>query len=102
MKQRSEVDLVFCKRYDKKNEFYFEVWVRSVNRPDVRRGTIIERDRDERRNIGIAAAALAEDLCEAYGDNRDPATAWDVAQSTYDRLIMNNPIPKLGGEQKLV
>lgn len=98
---RETVELVFMKRTGTE-EFYFEVWVRSLAKPEIRRGTIVERDTSERKIVQYAAAAIAESLCEAYGDDRDPGEVWHEAGLVYDRLILNNPIPKYGDEEKLV
>jgi len=100
MKQRPELELNYMKRLST-SDYYFEVWVRSTARPDVKQGTIVERGPQERRNLAIAAGALAESLCEKYGDDRDPTSAAVLAEETYDRMLRSNPIPQVGDERPL-
>jgi len=100
-KQRPEVELNYMKRVGT-NDHYFEVWVRSAARPDVKNGTIVDRGIRERRDIMIAAGALTEQLMENYGDGgQDPDRCAETAGRAYDQMLMTNPIPRAGDERPI-
>lgn len=81
---------------------YFEVWVRSSIKPELRRGSIIERDFRASTAIEILAGALAEDLAESYNDSAlDPSEVARFAREAWRELDAENPIPALGTERRL-
>lgn len=96
-KNRPEVEINYMKRLGT-SQYYFEVWVRSAVRPDVKQGTIVERSPDERRDLMIAAGALCENLLEKYGGGQDPDRVARLTGDTYDRM---NPSPRIGNERPL-
>jgi len=101
MKTRPEVEIQYMQRMDGSKTFYFEVWVRSTKHPERKFGSIVDRSHDERRNVGIAAGALAEHCGELFNEERNPDSAANAAQAAYDRLNQLNPIPKWGDEKPI-
>lgn len=97
---RAEVEIQYMKRVDGTG-YYFEVWVRSTTDPKRKFGSIVERGSDERRNLGIAAGALAEHCGELFNEERDPDQTARAAMSAYDRLNDLNPIPTWGDEKPI-
>jgi hypothetical protein len=98
---RPEVEIQYMKRADNSGTYYFEVWVRSITKPERKFGTIVDRGHDERRHLGIAAGALAEHCGETFNEERNPDTAAAAAMAAYDRLNALNPIPKWGDEKPI-
>ena len=80
---------------------YFEVWVRSSAKPRILRATIVERDFREAAQIELVAGAIAEGLCERYGDTRDPSEVARAAVEAYRELNLTNPRPTLGDERPI-
>ena len=100
-KDRPEVELTYMKRLGT-SEYYFEVWVRSAVRPDVKQGSIVDRSHHERRDIAVVAAALAVNLMDQYGEGQqDPDRAASAAMNAYDTMTTLNPIPKVGDEKSI-
>ena len=97
---KPEVEIEYCMRMDGRG-YYFRVFVRSVSHPDRLMAQDVDRGADERRNMGIAAGAMAEALGEKYNENRDPDSAAQAAMGAYDRLNALNPIPNWDDEKPL-
>lgn len=96
--EKPAVELKLMKRVD--GSQYFEVWVRSSARPWLRQGTIVEREQGSSRQIVLSAGALAESLCDKYGDNRDSCDVAKAAQQAINEMTFENPI--LSDEGRLI
>ena len=96
--EKQDVELNLMKRLD--GSQYIGVWVRSQARPDLRQGTIVEREQGCGRKIPRVAGALAEALCEKYGDARDSVEIARTAEQVWNEMTFENPI--LSDEGKLV
>ena len=94
---RPAVELKLKQRVD--GSQYIEVWVRSSARPVLRQGTIVERVNESFRRIPFVAGAIAENLCDKYGDVRDPRDVAKAAEQASLELDMDHP--SLGDEGKL-
>lgn len=92
--QKPMVELHLMQRQDKTQ--YFEVWIRSGIH---RKGSIIERDFQERMRIEVLAGAIAEDMAESFNDSdMDPSECARRAVEAYLEISLDNPRPVLGDE----
>lgn len=91
LKERPSVEIRIMRRPNK--TLYFEVLVRSNIKPMLKNKGILEFERgiNQRGTVGILAGALAEQLCERYGDTLDPSTVAATAERAYARLMAENP-----------
>lgn len=97
MAMKPMVEVKLMERADKTQ--YFEIWVRSGIH---RKGTIVERDFQERMKVGIQAGALAEDVAESFNDSDiDPSECSHRAIEAYLEINLNNPRPMFGDERAL-
>lgn len=92
------VELRLMQRVDRSQ--YIEVWVRSHAKPWIKQGTIVERAQGSSRKVVLAAGALAEALCDKYGDDRDSTVVAHLAQEAINEMTFDNPI--LSDEGRLV
>lgn len=91
------VELKLMQRPDRTQ--YFEVWVRSGIH---RKGSIVERDFQERMRIELLAGAIAEDVAESFLDSDiDPSECARRAVEAYLEINLDNPRPVLGDEAVL-
>jgi hypothetical protein len=98
--QKSTVEIKLMQR--KNGTQYFEVWVRSAIRPELRRGSIVERDFRAKAQIPILAGAIAEGLAESFQDPKlDPSDVAQAAAEAYHELELESPDPKLGDEARI-
>lgn len=98
---RAEVELTYMKRLGT-SDYYFEVWIRSAVRPDVRQGMIVDRNPRERAQIMGVAAALTISVMDKYGEGKqDPDKAAVTAGNAYDKMLASNPIPRAGDERPI-
>jgi len=99
MIQQESVQLNLMQRPN--NAQYFEVWVRSSADPRIRNGSIIERHAGEGKSIELLAGALAEGLCEKYGDDRDSCDVAKAAREAYREICLEKPVAVLCDEPPL-
>lgn len=70
---------------------YWELSVRSQVRPNLLRiGNIELERRDQTAKVMVLAAAIAEELCEKYGDTLDPSTVAVTARDCYREILSEN------------
>ena len=83
---------------------YFEVLVNSNVRsvPQLKAKGIHEHGQDETstegQKLGLLAGALAEGLCERYGDTLDPGACARAAIDAHRELMNENPHVRMGDE----
>lgn len=93
------VETRLMKRIQAKGSYYFEVLVSSTRKPGFKLKTIVEFEKgvDQSQQIGLTAGALAEEMCERYGDGIDPSIAALEAIDTYE-AVMSSAHFQLGDE----
>ncbi len=83
--------------------YYLQVDVYSEVRFGLFKRGIVELGRNNatrtRQLAATLAAAMAEELCNAYGDTIDPSAAASQALAAYDELNMENPLIQFGDEE---
>ena len=96
------VEVRLMQRNDK--SFYFEVLVSSNvrNMPQLKAKGIHEFGLDtastEAQKLGLLAGALAEGLCERYGDTLEPSACARAAVELHHDLMDENPHIRMGDE----
>lgn len=94
-----EVRINLMQRTDK--TLYYEVKVRSEIKPMVSKVGITEHSvgvRGNARRVVLLAAAMAEQLCEEYGDTLDPADVAREAAELMHQYSVENPHIFFGDE----
>ena len=96
------VEVRLMQRTDK--SLYFEVLVSSNvrNMPQLKAKGIHEFGQDasstEGQKLGLLAGALAEGLCERYGDTLEPSNCARAAIEAHSDLMRENPHVRMGDE----
>lgn len=76
--------------------------MRSVIHPRTKRIGIIEQGKrttaQERQHVGVLAGAIAEELCEAYGDTLEPSAVARSAMEAYSELMADPRVFGMGDE----